>query len=82
MVIKKPHITEKAMDLMDFENKLQFIVEDKATKKEIKQEVEDQWGEEVELVNTMITPSGEKKATVKFKEEGISDDIASRMGMF
>ena len=36
MIIQYPLVTEKAMDAMDFENKLQFIVHIDATKPEVK----------------------------------------------
>ncbi|MFP4188238.1 MAG: 50S ribosomal protein L23 [Halobacteriales archaeon] len=81
-VIKRPHITEKGMDLMDFENKMQFIVHTDATKPEVADEIEDEYEAEVANVNTQITMDGEKKATVEFAEEDVAQDIASRMGAF
>ena len=81
-LIKRPHITEKGMDMMDFENKMQFIVHTDATKPEIADEIEDEYGAEVAGVNTQITMNGEKKATVEFAEEDVAQDIASRMGAF
>lgn len=81
-LIKRPHITEKAMDLMDFENKMQFIVHTDTTKSEIAEEIEDEYGAEVADVNTQITMNGEKKATVEFEQDDVAQDIASRMGAF
>ncbi len=81
-LIKRPHITEKAMDLMDFENKMQFIVHTDATKPEIAAEIKDEYDAEVADVNTQITMNGEKKATVEFEQDDVAQDIASRMGAF
>ena len=81
-VIERPHVTEKAMDLMDFENKMQFIVDIEAEKHEIEEAIENAYDEEVAAVNTMITMEGKKKATVEFEEEDVAQDIASRIGAF
>ena len=53
-IIKKPLITEKFSTLGEKENKFGFIVDKKATKDEIKREVEKLYGVEVKCVNTMI----------------------------
>ncbi|MFW5929015.1 MAG: 50S ribosomal protein L23, partial [Halobacteriota archaeon] len=49
--IKRPHITEKAMDMMDFENKMQFVASPDATKQEIADEIERAYDVEVADVN-------------------------------
>ncbi|MDY6774940.1 MAG: 50S ribosomal protein L23 [Halobacteria archaeon] len=81
-VIVRPHITEKAMDQMDFENKMQFIVDIDAAKPEISEAIESAYDVDVADVNTQITMEGEKKATVRFVEEEAAQDLASRMGAF
>ena len=81
-VIKHPLVTEKAMDEMDFQNKLQFIVDIDATKPEIRDVVEDEYEVDVVDVNTQITPEAKKKATVKLSEEDDAQDVASRIGVF
>jgi len=81
-LIKRPQITEKAMDQMDFENKMQFIVRPGATKPKIAEEIEEEYDAEVAGVNTATTMGGEKKAIVEFAEEDMAQDIASRMGAF
>ena len=53
-VIKKPLITEKYSELGEKENKYGFIVSKKATKEEIKREVEKLFEVNVVSVNTMI----------------------------
>jgi len=81
-IIKHPHITEKAMDDMDFQNKLQFIVALDANKDEIADAIEDQFEVGVVDVNTQVTPDGEKKATVRLSEDDEAEEVASRIGVF
>ena len=73
--------TEKAVLQMEEENKLQFIVDVRATKKDIKEEIERLFGARVKRVNTMLTPRGEKKAIVQFEEEGKAKEIATSLGI-
>jgi large subunit ribosomal protein L23 len=81
-LIEHPLVTEKAMDLMDFENKLEFIVHLEANKPEIREEIEERFDVGVDNVNTMITMKGEKKAIVKLDEDSDAQDVASRIGVF
>ena len=81
-VVRYPLVTEKAMNEMDFDNKLQFIVHIDATKHEIREEVESRYEVVIEKVNTQVTPKGKKKATVRLSEDDDSQEIASRIGVF
>jgi large subunit ribosomal protein L23 len=81
-VIEHPHVTEKAVDKMDFQNKMQFIVDLDAEKSEIGDAIEAQYGVTVEGVTTMVTPQGEKKATAQLSAEDDAQEIASRIGVF
>jgi len=81
-IIEHPLVTEKAMNEMDFDNKLQFIVHLDATKAEIKDEVETRYDVVIEKVNTQVTPKGTKKATVRLSEDDDAQEIASRIGVF
>jgi large subunit ribosomal protein L23 len=81
-VIEHPHVTEKAVDKMDFQNKMQFIVDLDAEKSEIGDAIEAQYGVTVEGVTTMVTPQGKKKATVQLSAEDDAQEIASRIGVF
>tara|TARA_A100001037_G_scaffold282719_1_gene287585 strand:+ start:2287 stop:2538 length:252 start_codon:yes stop_codon:yes gene_type:complete len=81
-ILMYPLITEKTMDSIDFENKLVFIVDLGASKPEIKQAVENQYGVSVTKVNTQITMKGTKKATVQLSEEDDAQDVISRVGVF
>ncbi len=80
-IIIRPVITEKAIDKIEKENTLVFIVDIKATKHMIKRAVEEIFKVKVVKVNTLITPQGEKKAYVKLAKEYSAVDIASRLGI-
>ncbi len=81
-VIIHPRITEKAVRLIEDENKLVFVVSEDSNKREIKEAVEILFEVEVEDVNTQITPSAEKRAFVKLSPEYDADEIAARLGVF
>ena len=81
-VVKHPHVTEKSMDEMDFQNTLVFVVDDGATKPEIADAVEARYDVTVEDVNTQLTPDGEKKATLALSDADDAQEIASRIGVF
>ena len=63
-VIISPTATEKTMIQSQTENKLTFIVSRKATKKQIKEDVEKQFNVKVEKINVLYTKRG-KKAVIK-----------------
>ena len=79
--IRHPLSTEKSIRLMESENKLIFVVSNKATKKEIKRAIEEMFKVEVDDVNTFITAEGEKRAYVKFSQKNPAIDIATQMGL-
>ncbi|WP_423999748.1 50S ribosomal protein L23 [Haloarcula salina] len=81
-VIKYPHVTEKAMNDMDFQNKLQFVVDDRSSKTDVADAVETQYEVTVESVNTQNTMDGEKKAVVRLSEDDDAQEVASRIGVF
>ena len=60
-IIKHPLSTEKSIRLMESENKLLFVVSKKATKKEIKEAIEEAYKVKVVKVNTLITQEGKQK---------------------
>lgn len=80
-IVKYPLSTEKSIRLMESENKLIFVVDKKATKKEIKNAIEDMFKVEVASVNTSINQDGKKMAYVKFSAKNPAIDIATQMGL-
>jgi large subunit ribosomal protein L23 len=79
MVIMHPIMTEKAIMLIEKENKMVFIVEKKATKKEIADDVEKSYNVKVDKVNVLITPQGRKKAYVKLQKGYSADELAAKL---
>ncbi|WP_407355642.1 50S ribosomal protein L23 [Methanolobus sp. WCC5] len=79
-VVKYPFITEKAMMLLE-DNKLQFIVDSRANKKQIKADVMKMYGFPVVSVCTMSTMKGLKKAVVTFEGTEAAHEIATRIGL-
>ena len=80
-IVKYPLATEKAVRMMESDNKLIFIVEFKTTKTEIKQAIQEIFKVKVLKVNTTITPEGVKKAYVKLSPETPAIDIATKLGI-
>ena len=80
-VIINPISTEKSIRLMESENKLVFVVDNKATKSDIKKEIEEFFKVKITSVNTMVSPKGVKKAYVKFSDENPAIDIATQLGL-
>ena len=66
---------------MESENKLIFIVDKSAKKKEIKEAIEKAFKVKVDTVNTFIDVKGRKKAYIKFSKENPAIDIATQLGL-
>ncbi len=81
MIIKYPLSTEQALGKMDAENKLVFIVDRKATKPEIKAELEKLLQVKVKKINTLIDRGGDKKAYVRFVPSTRAIDVATKLGL-
>ena len=82
MIIKYPFITEKATLSLDKNNTLQFMVDMRATKPQIKKAIEEMYNVKVVKVTTQITARGGKKAVVTLSAENRAEEIASRLGVF
>ena len=80
-VVYHPHVTEKTMNLMTDQNKLEFIVDRRANKQEVKRAVETLFEVKVESVNTFIDHEG-KHAVVKLKKDYSAEDLGMRIGVF
>jgi large subunit ribosomal protein L23 len=80
-IIKNPLATEKAVRLMEAENKLIFVVDRKSKKPDIKKAVEEIFKVKVLKVNTLITAGGEKRAYVKLDPSTPAIDVATSLGL-
>ncbi len=80
-VILHPYVTEKSMDEMERMNKLEFAVDQRATRAEVKAAIEDLYQCKVAKVNVKIVRTG-KIATVRFTADYSAEDIGTRAGVF
>lgn len=74
-------MTEKAVRMVEAQNKLVFIVDRRYDKKEIKKAAETAFESAIESVNTSIDQKGRKKAYIRFVKPGQAGDIAVRLGI-
>ena len=80
-VILYPFVTEKTMSQMERENKLEFIVDQRANKIQIKKAFEELFEGKVRAVNTKIRKDG-KHAIIQLKPEFSAEEIGMRIGIF
>lgn len=80
-VLKYPLTTEKAVKLIESENKLLFVVDLKSNKANIKKDIEKLFGVKVEKINTLITSDGEKRAYIKLSKETPAMDVITKLGL-
>jgi large subunit ribosomal protein L23 len=80
-VLKYPLSSEKAVRLMQSENKILFIVHLDATKRDVKLAVEGSFKVKVKKVNTLIDKEGHKRAYVQLAPEFPAIDITTKLGL-
>lgn len=81
MILQYPFVTEKAMAALENESKLLFIVDNRATKPEIRRELEGSFGHPISSIRTINTTDGKKKAIVSFEDPKAAEEILSRLGV-
>ena len=79
-LIIAPYVTEKTFNQIEKENKLAFIVSEKAGKKEIKEAIRILYEAEVDEINTTRTIRG-KKAFARFKSPEGARELATKLGL-
>jgi len=80
-VIIYPLITEKAINMIESENKLCFIVNRKVGKNEVRKAVEGNYKVKVDNVRILNDRKGRKKAIVKINNKFKADEIATKLGV-
>lgn len=80
-VIKNPLSTEKAVRLLESENKLLFVVDKKANKADIKDAIQKLFNVKVVSVRTLNDFEGKKRAYVKLSAETPAIDVATELGL-
>jgi large subunit ribosomal protein L23 len=79
-LIVAPYVTEKTFTQIEKENKLAFIVAEKASKNEIMEAIRILYETETTVVNTARTIRG-KKAFVRFKSPEGARELATKLGL-
>jgi large subunit ribosomal protein L23 len=79
-LIIAPYVTEKTFNQIEKENKLAFIVSEKASKKKIIEAIRILYESEIDEVNTARTIRG-KKAFARFKSPEGARDLATKLGL-
>jgi len=80
-ILKFVLMTEKAVRMIEAQNKLVFIVDRRSGKNEVKAAVQLAFNSNIADVETMIDQNGRKKAFVKFAKPGEAGEIAIRLGI-
>jgi len=80
-IIEYPLVTEKAINMIENENKMNFIVNRKATKPAVKRAVEALYQVKVDKVNMIKDMKNRKKAVVQINKAYKADDIATQLGV-
>lgn len=80
MALIKPVTTEKAIRLLETENKITFLVDRRSNKNEVKEEMQKAFNVKVESVTTHIK-NNRKIAIIKLKEENPAIDVATKLGL-
>ena len=80
-ILLHAYVTEKSMDEMERQNKLEFVVDSRASRAEIRRAVEEVYQCKVAKVTTKSVRTG-KIATVRFSPPFSAEDIGSRAGVF
>jgi len=78
-VVINPITTEKAIKVIESENKIVFTVDRRATKADVKRAVEGLYNVKVESVNTLVAPDGTKKAFVRLSEGNSAAELSMRL---
>lgn len=80
MIFQYPLRTEKAIKLIETENTIVFAVDRRASKTEIKKELQEQFNVKVQSVNTQ-NKEKRKIAYIKLKAESKAIDVATKLGL-
>ncbi len=78
-VLMYPIATEKAINMVERNNVITYVVDFRSKKEDVKKEFEETFKVRVEKVNIMIEPKNRKRAYIKLKKEFKASDIALKL---
>lgn len=80
MILQYPLSTEKSVKMIEMENKITFVVDRRASRKEIEKEFFKEFGVKPLSINVHL--KGNKKiAFIKLRQENPAIDIATKLGL-
>jgi large subunit ribosomal protein L23 len=77
--LKYPLATEKSVGIVDRGNTITYVVDSRASKKEIKAEFEKAFGVKVSGINIINMPNNAKKAFIKLAKGYNATDVALKL---
>lgn len=80
-VVYFPLVTEKAVNMIEAENKITFIVNDNSNKQEIKKVLQGAYGIKVDKINVVRDRKGRKKAIVRIDKKTKASELATKLGV-
>jgi len=80
-VFLHPLVSEKAVDMIEKENKITFIVKKDADKALVKKLFEEEFKVKVDSTNIINDMKGRKKAIIKVNKQYKASDIAMKLGI-
>ena len=80
-VVLYPLITEKAINMIEADNTLSFIVNPKAGKVDVRSAVEKNYDVKVDSVRLLNDRKGRKKAIVKINKKFKAEELATKLGV-
>ena len=80
-IILFPLITEKAVGMIESQNKISFVVRSNAKKADVRKAIEGTFAVKVDSVKIINDRKGRKKAIVKINESFKADEIATKLGV-
>lgn len=78
-VVLYPLVTEKAVNMIDAENKITFIVANNTDKRKVKEIIQRIYGVKIAKINMVRDMKGRKKAIVKLAKEFKANDLATKL---
>ncbi|HIH10226.1 MAG TPA: 50S ribosomal protein L23 [Candidatus Diapherotrites archaeon] len=80
-ILLHPLVTEKAVNMIEAENKITFVVASKATKPMVRGAVESLYKVKVKKVNLQRDMKSRKRAIVTLAKEFRAGDVATKLGV-
>ena len=78
-ILLYPIATEKAINMIEKNNVLTYVVDIRAKKDEIRKEFESVFKVKVDKINTEMEPRNRKRAYIKIRKQFKASDVALRL---